>query len=194
VKGAALAAAMVLTIGSVIPYIRDILAGSTKPNIVSWMTWTLLGVVASLAQFAAGEPVAALFTAVVSLGPALVVAVGLRFGYVKYTRFDVACQVSALAGFGLWWAFSSPAVAVVAVVAINLAGALPTVRHAWTTPGEETWSAYALGAAGAALALFALTTYNWVSLPYAVYLVVINATLVGVLLARRSAAGARDDA
>jgi len=35
VKGAVLAAAMVLTIGSVIPYIRDILAGSTKPNIVS---------------------------------------------------------------------------------------------------------------------------------------------------------------
>jgi len=184
----------VLTIGSVIPYIRDILAGSTKPNIVSWMTWTLLGVVASAAQFAAGEPVAALFTSAATLEPALVVAVGLRFGYVKYTRFDVACQVGTLAGFGLWWAFSSPAVAVAAMVCIDATGALPTVRHAWVRPQEETWSSYALAGAGAVLALFALTTYNWVSLPYAVYIVVINATLVGVLLARRSAGNARADA
>jgi len=68
------------------------------------------------------------------------------------------------------------------------------VRHAWVRPQEETSSSYALAGAGAVLALFALTTYNWVSLPYAVYIAVINATLVGVLLARRSAAGARDDA
>ena len=173
-----------ITIGGMVPYIRDILRGTTKPNLVSWLTWTLLTGIATAAAISAHENVAAIFTASATVGPLLVVLLGLRHGYVKYTRFDVVCQVAAVAGIILWQIFNSPAIGVVGAVLIDFIGALPTFRHAWLAPYEETWQTFALSSLGAVFALGALTTYNWVSLPYAVYLVVVNMVLSAVIITR----------
>ena len=173
-----------VTLAAVLPYLRDILRGTTRPNLVSWITWTLLTAVASIAAWADGEYTAAVFTGASCLETLTVVVLGLSKGYVKYTRFDIACQLGAVAGLILWLIFNSPAVAVVAAVTIDLIGALPTVRHSWLAPGEETWHTYALSALGGFFALLALTTYNWTSLPYAIYLVVINALLSVLIIVR----------
>ncbi len=175
---------VLVTVGSVIPYIRDILRGTTKPNIVSWITWTLLTGVATVAEFVAGEYTTALFTGAAVLETGIVVLLGLKYGYVKYTRFDVVCQVGALTGFVFWYLFNSPVAAVVASVTIDFIGALPTIKHSWISPGEETWSTYALAGLGGLLAIFALSSYNWISLPYAIYIVAINVLLSGVLIVR----------
>lgn len=177
--------ASVITIGSVLPYLRDILKGTTKPNLVSWFTWTLLTGIATAAEISAHEYVAAIFTGSAAIATALVVLLGLRNGFVKYTSFDVTCQMAAVVGIVLWHGFSSPAIGVMASVTIDFIGALPTLRHAWLKPYEETWSAFSLGAIGGVFGVAALSTYNWISLPYAVYIVAVNAVIVWVILSRR---------
>jgi len=62
-----LAVSVVLTLAAVLPYLRDILRRTTKPNLVSWITWTLLTGVATIAELAAGEYVAAIFTGAATL-------------------------------------------------------------------------------------------------------------------------------
>jgi len=176
--------ATIVTVGSVLPYARDILKGVTKPNIVSWITWTLLTGIATAAEIAAHEYVTAIFTGSAVLETAIIVVLGLRHGYVKYTTFDMVCQTSAVVGIILWQLFNSPVIGVLASVAIDFIGALPTIRHSWKKPGEETWSTYALAGLGGALAMVALTDYNWISLPYAVYLVLINAVLALIIVNR----------
>lgn len=183
-KTAFLILATVITLGSVVPYLRDILKGSTKPNLVSWITWTLLTGIATAAEIAAHEHVAAIFTGSAVVETASVVVLGIRHGYVKYSMFDIVCQIAAIVGIILWQLFNSPALAVVASVTIDFIGALPTLRHSWIRPGEETWPTYALAALGGGLAIAALTNYNWISLPYAVYIVLINAALVCTIIYR----------
>ncbi len=177
--------ATIVTVGCVLPYARDILRGTTKPNIVSWITWTLLTSIATAAEITAHEYVAAIFTGAAVLETATIVILGLKYGYVKYTNFDVVCQISAVLGIILWQIFNSPVIGVAASVTIDLVGALPTVRHSWLKPGEETWSTYALAGLGGVLAILALDSYNWVSLPYAVYIIFINGLLAGIILNRR---------
>jgi hypothetical protein len=176
--------ATLVTVGSVIPYARDILKGTTKPNIVSWITWTLLTGIATAAEIAAHEYVTAIFTGSAVLETAIIVVLGLRHGYVKYTTFDVVCQVAAIVGIILWQLFNSPTIGVVASVSIDFVGALPTIRHSWLNPGEETWSTYALAGLGGALAIAALSSYTWVSLTYAVYIVLINILLSAIIINR----------
>lgn len=175
----------VVTITAVIPYIRDILRGTTKPNIASWVTWTILFVVATIAEIAAGEYRTAFFTVSITIETALVVILGLKYGYAKYTKFDAACQISALLGFVAWWLFDNPLAAVLLVVAIDLLASLPTVEHSWFNPKEETWVTFALSGLGGFLAVFALTAYNWTSLLYPIYIVLINLVITSVLLLRR---------
>jgi hypothetical protein len=179
--------AAIVTLAGVVPYLRDILRGKTRPSLVSWITWTLLTGIATAAELAAHEYITAIFTGSAFLETASVVVLGLRHGYVKYTRFDVICQLAAVVGIILWQIFNSPAIGVLASVAIDFIGALPTFRHSWLKPSEETWTAYAFSSLGGVLAIAALTHYNWVSLPYAVYIVVCNLVLVLVIVGRAEA-------
>lgn len=116
---------------------------------------------------------------------ASVVVFGLRHGYVKYGRFDVVCQLGAILGLILWQLFNSPAIGVVASVTIDLIGVLPTLRHSWRKPHEETWSTFALSGVGGIFAILALTHYNVTSLTYAVYIVLVNILISLLILGRQ---------
>ena len=174
--------ASVITVGSVIPYLIDIIKGKTKPNIVSWTTWTLLTAIATFAEFTAKEYTTAIFTTSTIIATSLVVALGLNYGYAKYSTFDFICQIGALTGLVLWWFFDSPALAVIASVTIDFIGALPTIRHSWLQPGEETWVTYALCSIAATFAILALTSFNWISLSYQIYIALINFLLFIIIL------------
>jgi hypothetical protein len=189
VKDFFLVLSVVLTVISVIPYLRDIVRGKTKPNLVSWITWTLLTGIATAAAISAGEFVAAFLTGAATMATALIVIFGLNHGYVKFGRFDIVCQLSAIVGIILWQLFDSPAIAVVAAVVIDLIGGLPTVRHIWQKPFEETWQTFGIAALGAGATLLALETYNWVSLPYAIFILVANTVFMSLILYRRPLVG-----
>ena len=124
-----LLSAAAITLASVIPYIRDIIKGTTKPNIVSWITWTLLTGIATVAEFSAHEYTTAFYTASAAVTTGMIVVLGFKYGYARYTAFDIVCQVMALVGFALWWIFNNPTLAVVASVTIDFIAALPTIRR-----------------------------------------------------------------
>jgi hypothetical protein len=145
---------------------------------------TLLTAVATIAEFSAGEYRTAIFTSTAVLETLIIVLLGLKYGHTKYTPFDVICQVGALFGFVLWAIFNSPAAAVIFAVSIDFIGALPTIRHSWLKPGEETWITFAMAGAGGLLAIFARTSFNWTSLTYAVYIVLINIFISAILIGR----------
>ena len=179
--------ATIITVSAVLPYLRDILKGTTKPNIVSWITWTLITGIATAAEIAGHEYVTAIFTGAAMIETASVVAFGLRRGYAKYSRFDVVCQIGAIVGLILWQLFNSPSIGVVACVAIDFIGVLPTIRHSWRKPDEETWSTFALSGVGGIFAILALSRYNVTSLTYAIYIVLINILVSVIILGRRQA-------
>lgn len=175
-----------ITIASVVPYLIDIVKGTTKPNLVSWITWTLLTAIATVAEIAAGEWFTAIFTGAAVIETGSVVVFGLiKKAYVRYTTFDVVCQVAALSGIVLWQIFDSPIIGILGAVIIDFIGALPTVRHAWQKPFEETWQTYALCFVGAVFGVLALSSFTWESLSYPLYLVAINALVTAILLGRR---------
>ena len=167
------------------PYIRDILKGKTKPNIVSWITWTLLTAVATIAEFAAGEYRTAVFTSFACVATAAVVLLGIRRGHLRYSVLDIVCQIGALSGFILWWLFNTPVAAVIAAVSIDFIGAIPSLRHAWKKPKEETWTTFALAGIGAIFGIASLHAFNATSLMYASYIVVINIIFSTIIVTRR---------
>jgi hypothetical protein len=176
----------VITIISVIPYLIDIVKGKTKPNLVSWITWTLLTAIATAAEIAAGEWFTAIFTAAAVIETGSVVVFGLvKKAHVQYGYFDIVCQVAAIVGIILWQVFDSPLIGILGAVLIDFIGALPTVRHSWLAPFEETWQTYALCFVGAIFGILALSNFNWASLSYPLYIVLINLVTAAVIIMRR---------
>ena len=181
--------AAILAIVSVIPYLIDIIKKRTKPNIVSWSTWTLLTMIATIATFSAGEYRAALLLLGSTTSTLLVVLLGLKYGIAKLALFDVFCWLAALGGIILWQAFDSPTIAIIITVATDCLGVLPTIRHAWSSPKEETWQTFVVGAVAALLTFLSLETFNINNVLYPGYLVIANSIIVITVVFRRRQKG-----
>jgi len=161
-----------------LPYIVNIVKGKTKPNIITWLTWTLLIAIAAVALFAAHQPQAALLLTGDALATFAVAIFGLGYGIARLDGFDIGCQIAALIGLGLWLVFNSPMIAVVATIVIDAIGTIPTLRHSWSHPEEETSSTFALGVVATICTLLSLKAYSVSAWLYPLYLLLSNALLV----------------
>jgi len=172
----------VLTIAAVVPYLIEIVRGKTKPRIVSWFTWSLLTGIACAATFSDGQTASGILLLCATIEVLLVVVFGLKHGDRKIERLDIICQAAALAGLALWLIFNSPAVAVIATVIIDLIGSIPTIKHSWLRPYEETWITFGLCSLGAACTLLAITEWSVTAVAYPLYIVVVNVVMAMIIL------------
>lgn len=146
----------VLTIISVVPYVRDMIKGTTRPNIVSWGLWCLIQAIFAAAQFAEGASLSIVLPIVEVVTVGLVVVLGfMGYGYKKYRPLDFICLALALGAIVLWQITSDPMLALWLSVAADILAAVPTFIKAYRDPESETISAYALVALSAIAAAFA---------------------------------------
>lgn len=178
-----------LTIVALIPYIIDVIKKRTKPNIVSWFTWSLLTSIATAAAFAAGEYEAALLTLANAIGTFSIVLLGLRNGIAKLSVFDIFCQVSALLALAAWLIFDIPLIAIAGVVFIDFLGMLPTVKHSWESPEEETWQTFAISFIAPMFTIASITAYNLENLLYPTYLLLADGLVMVIILVGRQQKG-----
>ncbi len=173
---AVLGAGIILT--CTLPYIVDIVRGKTKPNVVTWITWSLLIGIGAAALFASHQPRAALLLTADTIATFAVVLFGLKYGMAKLDRFDIFCQIGAIMGLIFWLVFNSPMIAIVATITIDFIGTVPTLRHSWSHPEEETVITFVLGIVATSFTLLSLKSYSVTAWMYPAYLLFSNGLLV----------------
>ncbi len=173
-----LIASGVLTIICVIPYLRDIVGRKTKPRLVTWFNWSLLTGIATAAAIADKQWPSAVLTGTATIATMLIVVFGLRYGDTKIETFDVICQLAAILGLILWLVSNDPLVAIVITVAVDFIAGLPTFKHSWTKPHEETISAFMIATVASILALFAIQEPQASGLIYPIYILCANIFII----------------
>lgn len=173
-----------LTVICILPYILDVAKKKTKPRIVSWFNWSILSAIAGAASLSDGQYAAAILSFSATAETMAVVILGWRNGDKKIVPFDIACQVAAAIGLVLWWVLNSPAIAVAASVLIDLVVSLPTIKHAWEKPHEETTITFFLAGLAAVFTLMATDEIKITSVANPIYIVSINFLLTAILLFR----------
>lgn len=151
----------VIVLFCTLPYIIDVVKKKTKPNIVTWIIWSVLIGIGAAALYASNEFNAALLLTGDFIATFAVVIVGLKYGTAKLDRFDFICFIGAVVGLVLWLVFNSPLIAIVATILIDLIGTIPTVRHSYRNPEEETWITFALGVVATIFTLLSLPNYTF---------------------------------
>ena len=185
IRNGALVVSTVLVVGSIIPYLIDIVKKKTKPRVVTWLNWGILGAIAGAAALKDGQIPAALlsFASVIEVG--MVVLLGLYYGDRRFGRFDILTQIAAIIGLILWLVFNSPLTAIVAVTVIDLIAALPTYKHIWQSPTEETLSTFCISAVASLITLLVSFNANVSGLIFPIYLLTANVGMAGLIIARR---------
>jgi hypothetical protein len=170
-----------------VPYLRDTLAGSTRPQRATWLIWSVLATVVVASQRADGATWSLVMAGVQAALTTLVFTLSLRFGEGGLTRRDGLLLALAAVGVAAWLATSTAVLATVAVVASDLLGVLAMSPKAWRDPGSETPSAFALAGLSGLLAALAVARLDVARLLYPAYFAVVNSAIAAVIVLRRRA-------
>lgn len=175
----------ILIVSAAIPYFVDILKGKTKPRVVTWSIWGLLNVISGTASLIDHQYSTAILLAILTICNFVIVFFGWKHGDKKIGKLDTVCFIGAIIGILLWWLFNSPAVAVIATIIIDFIGAIPTFKHAWQKPFEETLSNYLLGLFGEVFTLFSISTLLITAFAFPIYAISGNLLFSLIIIFRR---------
>lgn len=178
---------------SIIPYVWSMLKGATRPNIVSWLLWTILQFIAIFAQLSAGASWSLIILIAMTINTCLVLLLCFGgYGYAKYGWLDIACAAIAVAAIVLWQLTNEPLVALVLTITADLMASIPTIAKTYRDPYSENVLGWYLVTAAAALSVFSTTIINAENLIYPAYLFAMTGLIgtfafVGQRRTRRSA-------
>ncbi len=175
----------VLQIVSIVPYVRDIFGGKTKPERATWWIWSLLTAVSLGAQIGGHAKWSLWMTAGQGLGNLLIALLSLTRGYGRFGRKDVLALGIAAVGVVLWWLLQSPLLAIIAVLIADLVGFWLTIEKTWRRPRTETESAWVIMAVSSVCAVLAVGRFNVTQLLYPFYILCGNGVMIAIIILRR---------
>lgn len=176
----------ILMILSVIPYIRSILKGKTKPHRMTWLIWSILTIIALFSQWAKGGTWSLLLTAGDAIAIIIVFIFSFKYGVYGFRKIDIVSLVGAGASLLLWYFTKEPAFALFLIILVDLIGASLTVVKAWHNPETENWVGWAICAVGGFLGFLAVGELNFILLSYPIYICFINLVMAIIILARKN--------
>jgi hypothetical protein len=135
-----------------VPYLRDVMRGSTRPHRGTWLIWSALAVVVCLAQWADGASWSLIMLLTQAVLTTAVFAVAIVHGQGGTTIIELVLIAVAGAGVAGWLLSGEPLVATVCVVAADLIAAAMMVPKTYHDPGSETLATFVYASIGGALA------------------------------------------
>lgn len=168
-----------LSAGATVPYLRDMLNGNTRPNLVSWSLWVLLQGIVVAAQFESGASWSIILPLSGMLTCAAVVVLGLcGYGYRKYSYFDGVCLALAIFAIILWKGMSDPMIAVMLSIAADFLATMPTIRKALKDPLSESSSPFAIYGIAALFSIFSSIHFYFLNTIWPVYILFVNGLVI----------------
>lgn len=175
-------AAGVLAGIAVIPYIRDILGGTTKPERASWLIWSVLSSIAFFSQLAEGASWSLWLTGIDTLGVIITFLLALKYGVGGFTRRDIAALCVAAIGLIVWYFSKHAFLALFIVIAIDLIGTLLTIIKTYQSPKSETMSTWLLIGVAGICSMISVGSFDPILLTYPFYIALANFAVVFAIL------------
>lgn len=161
-------------------YIKNTLKGTTKPNRVTWLMWTVGPFIATAAAISDGVEWAVIPVFGAGFIPLLVLLASFvnKKSYWKLRPFDYACGGFSILALILWGITKEPNIAIALTIASDTFAATPTILKAMRKPQTETTVLYFIGILAALTSFTVAEEWNFSNLGFPTYLVIINSILV----------------
>ena len=161
-------------------YIRTIIYGKTRPNLISWSIWALAPLIAVFLQIKAGAGLSFISSFMSGFGPLLIVIVALIYkkGFWKITRFDIVCGILALLALVVYVITNKFGISIVFAILSDGLAAIPTIRKSWEFPESESAISYIAGIISNTLALLVIKNWSFSIYSFSLYLIIINIIII----------------
>jgi hypothetical protein len=163
-------AAGIISVIALVPYLKSILKGQTRPSGASWWTWSLITIITVASSWYAGATWKVLVLPLWLCAAQLTVAVlSVKYGDNNWDKTNKLCVAGALFGVGLWLATGEALFALVIGIISDLLASIPNLRHCWNNPEQEDRKGWTLGWVSSVLEMSAVSSWTLAESGWAVY-------------------------
>ena len=161
-------------------YLRGILKGNAKPNLVSWIMWMLAPFIGVFFQLKAGAGLSVLPVFMAGFGPFLVIVFSLwiKNGYWKIKAFDLTCGAFSLMALILYVITHNLGISILFAILSDGLAAVPTLIKSWKFPETEEANIYLGGLFSNILGLFIIKNWIFSIYSFSIYFIIINIAIV----------------
>ncbi|MDP2789317.1 MAG: hypothetical protein Q8O46_04745 [bacterium] len=161
-------------------YIRDVIKGTTKPNLVTWFLWALAPLVGTYLQLKAGAGLSVIPVFLAGFVPLVILIIALIKGGApwKITNFDILCGVFSLIALVLWVVTRRADISILFAILSDGLAAVPTLIKSWKFPETETGAGYVPGILNNILGLLVIKNWNFSAYSFGLYFIILNTTIV----------------
>ncbi|HSX32610.1 MAG TPA: hypothetical protein VLF43_05080 [Candidatus Saccharimonadales bacterium] len=167
-------------------YFKKLFAGTIKPHAFSWLIWGLLAGNGFVAQVSANAGMGAWATGLTSAACLVIFGVAAFKGDTKLTRFDWLLLSLALISFAMLFVVHDKTIALCITLFATLLGFSLTIKKAWVKPHEEAASSFALNGLKFLPAIFALSSFSFLTVAYPVTAGLANMAVALIVVLRSS--------
>lgn len=169
-------------IGQVI-YLKGIVKGKTKPNLISWFIWMAAPFIGVFFQLKAGAGLSVLPIFMGGFGPLLVIifASFIKNAYWKITTFDIMCGIFSVVALVLYVLTHNLAISITFAILADGLAAVPTLIKSWKFPETETGSIYFFGIISNIFGLLIIKEWTFSIASFGIYLIALNILILFAL-------------
>ncbi len=162
-------------IGAIV-YVRGVIKGQVRPNIVTWGLWATAPMIAVAAQLSEGAGLRAVHTFSTAFGPLLIIIAALikKNAFAKIKNSDYIFGTLSVIGLVLWLLTGEGNIAIIFAILADGFAALPTVRKLYKEPETEDGRIFGLGIIAAIITLFTIDLWTFEQYGFTVYILVIT--------------------
>lgn len=163
-----------LIVAAAPPYIVDTLRHKTKPERITWLIFSVLGIIAFISQLSLGASWSLLFSGLDTSASIMVFCLSIKFGVGGYTKLDVAALSIASLGAIIAIVVKQPIISLLGVIIADLSGMALTVRKVLSNPESETAISWLLVGTASLCGILIVGRFSFGLLLYPVYLLAAN--------------------
>ena len=157
-------------------YVKSIIFGTTRPNLVSWFMWTLAPLTGFFLQIKAGAGIASAGVFIAGFFPLITLIIFLfrKDNYWKISLFDIVCGSLAVLALIFYVFTHNLSVSIIFAILSDALAYLPTLKKSWYFPETESSSAYVGGALNNTIALSIIKNWSFAIYAFPAYLIFSN--------------------
>ncbi|MEK7190335.1 MAG: hypothetical protein AAB661_01045 [Patescibacteria group bacterium] len=161
-------------------YIRSIIKGHAKPNLVSWFFWTIAPFIGVFFQFEAGAGLSMLPILVAGFGSLLIMLAGIltKNGFWKITTLDIYCGFFATLALMFYIFTYNLGISIFFAILSDALASVPTVVKAWNFPETENHGPYSLPIITNIIGLLIIKDWSFSIYSFGLYFILLDVTIL----------------
>lgn len=168
-------------------YIRSVVRGHAKPNLVSWFIWMIAPFIGVFFQLKAGAGLSVLPVFMAGFGPLIIMTAAIltKNAFWKVSTFDLICGFFSLIALVLYIFTHNLAISILFAILSDALAFIPTYIKAWRFPETESSSAYSWAILSNIVGLLIIKNWSFTIYSFGLYLVIANLIFICILYRKK---------